>query len=115
MKALQPYEQYLQTIHIAQFKRATSPRENEEVAKVWEEYSGENIGRSWGCSNCVYNLFKKVAQVYYATLETKKKKEDGKKNTKKSQPKSATNKSKIKEDGKKKGWTDCNTTCRSQA
>jgi len=90
MKALKPYEAYLASVHIAQFKRTTSIQENNAVADVWAEYTGTPIKRTWACSNCVYTLYKNVAQVYFATLEANKKgKEDKKAPAKKTSAKKA--------------------------
>ena len=94
-KKLEPIKEYLITVERAQFKKATTPGENEIAASVWEEYSGEQTQKSWGCANCVYNLFKKVAQVYFLTMKnneekkaTQKKKND---TPKKPAPKAKTN------------------------
>lgn len=75
LKKLEPITQYLITVERAQFKKATTPGENEIAAEVWEEYSGEKTQKSWGCANCVYNLFKKVAQVYFLTMKNNEKKQ----------------------------------------
>lgn len=92
MEALKPYEQYLASVYVAQFKRTTSIQENNAVADVWAEYTGTPIKKVWACSNCVYTLYRNVAQVYFATLaENKKGKEDKKAPAKKS-PKKTTKK-----------------------
>lgn len=95
LKKLEPITQYLITVERAQFKKATTPGENEIAAEVWEEYSGEQTQKSWGCANCVYNLFKKVAQVYFLTIKNNEKKQatQKKKNDtpKKVAPKAKTN------------------------
>ena len=92
MKALKPYEAYLASVHIAQFKRTTSIQENNAVADVWAEYTGTQIKRTWACSNCVYTLYKNVAQVYFATLAENKKGKEDKKTTAKKSPKKTTKK-----------------------
>ena len=92
MKALKPYEAYLASVHIAQFKRTTSIQENNAVADVWAEYTGTPIKRTWACSNCVYTLYKNVAQVYFATLKQDKKGKEDKKAPAKKAPKKTTKK-----------------------
>lgn len=92
MKALKPYEAYLASVHIAQFKRTTSIQENNAVADVWAEYTGSQIKRTWACSNCVYTLYKNVAQVYFATLEANKEDKKDKKAPAKKVAKKATKK-----------------------
>ena len=96
LKKLEPIVQYLITVERAQFKKATTPGENEIAAEVWEEYSGEKQQRSWGCSNCVYNLFKKVAQIYFLSMNNQKKKEATQKKKNDTQKKAASKPKTVK-------------------
>lgn len=75
IKVLEKYESYFQTIIKSQYKRNTTPKENNEVADIWDKYAEVKASRNWGCNNCVYNLYLNVARSYFPSLEILKKSE----------------------------------------
>lgn len=65
LKKLSPFEKHFFNIQNYLYKEHTSPKDNETVADIWDNYTGEKCQRTWGCGQCVYKLFKNAGKVYF--------------------------------------------------
>jgi hypothetical protein len=82
IKALQPYEEYLESATIANYVRNIPSDKIQIIKQTWEEASGEKVKERLTCGACLLNFMKRVGQNYY-----KDKKTINKRNGKKKEPK----------------------------
>lgn len=79
MRKLKPLEGHFFTSLNLNYKNATNNDENNTVADLYERVTGEKVDRRFACPKCVFELYRKVARIYYDTLkhrEEKKKAEE---------------------------------------
>lgn len=69
IKKLQPLEKYFNTIEKAQYKRASLRSEDELAADILQAVTGEVQQRNFSCAQCVYNIYNKLAKIYYASIK----------------------------------------------
>lgn len=55
------------------FIRYASRDLSDKVADIYFEATGQKIPKTWSCSICVLNLYRKVGYFYYKDLEEKQK------------------------------------------
>lgn len=65
MGVLSQYEKVFNTVLYAQYKRGTTQNDDKTVHDILEAVTGEGIARNYGCSVCVFNIYKRMAQIYY--------------------------------------------------
>lgn len=72
----------------------------EQLADIWEDLSGEKVNRTWSCSSCMFNFYKRVAEWWFnrptekpATEPKNKKQKTIKKNAKPSKTRAASKQS----------------------
>lgn len=65
-------EEYLSTTYYCKYKRCSPAACNKVVEDVWYEHTGEILNTNWSCGTCAYNTYRKVAEVYFKTIESMK-------------------------------------------
>lgn len=69
LEELKEAEQYFKTIITQQFKLYSPKRLNAKVAEIYEYRTKKKLHKNFSCNVCVYNIYKTVAQLYYASIE----------------------------------------------
>lgn len=88
---LQFMEKHFRTVVKCQWKSATTVKDNNIVADIYEETTGEKLKRNWGCNNCIFNVFKKVGTLYFESINyLEKQKEIANENNKSTESSAST-------------------------
>lgn len=61
-------EPHFNTVIKAQYKIATPTKDNEYVASIYEEATSEKLYKNWGCNKCVFDIFKKIGNLYFESI-----------------------------------------------
>lgn len=56
-------------VRYSQYKRATRRCDNELVAQIMEEVTGQKQAVNFVCSTCIYNLFYEMTKYYFPAKE----------------------------------------------
>lgn len=69
LEKLQPLEKVFEGCIKSGVKKGTTKAENELVQKMINELNGVEKRRNLSCGRCMFNLYKEVGQLYFASLE----------------------------------------------
>ena len=58
---------HFHTATVSDFKRGTLRKQDERVADIYEQATGNKVERNFGCSLCCYRLYNKAGLLYYAS------------------------------------------------
>lgn len=56
---------HLATVVQSSFKRGTFVNDDNRLADLYEQATGETIKRNWGCKTCAFEAYKQIGQLYF--------------------------------------------------
>ena len=65
MAVLKKYEAVFNTVVHQNYKRGTTDADNRFIADFFDKVTGEKHSRNFGCSSCLFNIWKGVGTIYY--------------------------------------------------
>lgn len=72
-------EKHLTTTYHMQYKVATPQSWNNTIADILERTTHKGVDRTFSCGSCVYNLWNRMAQIYFQDkqeMDNQQKQED---------------------------------------
>lgn len=72
LKVLEPA---FETVTKHNYKRGTTHKQNEMLLQIWNDANNTNRKVNWGCTACVMQIYKDMAQLYDKSVEKQKEEE----------------------------------------
>lgn len=69
IEMLKDNEHYFYTAVYENYKRASSAKDNDKIADLYEEVTGGKLNRNWSCGHCVLTAYKVVGKLYFESKE----------------------------------------------